>query len=270
MAMFKRILIALGLIAATSTAMAADGVLEINAACVAEGCFAGDNPGFPVELGQAGSSYILTSDLEVTDMGTTAIDITASGVTLDLNGFKLQGPVDCTGNPVTSCSGSGSGDGIETSAHSVVRNGTIAGFGGSGIDASVYNRLYDLRIEENGGDGINAASGTTVNNCNLARNGNTGIYAFSENSMLELTNSLIVGNLGRGAQVATGYVRDNRFLNNGGEGLYATAWNGQANIYASYVSNVFRGNDGGAEADQISGGRSMGCNMIVDTVQCSP
>ena len=86
--------------------------------------------------------------------------------------------------------------------------------------------------------------------------------------MLELTNSLVAGNRNAGAYVASGLIRDNRFLNNGGAGLYGSAFG--APSHAAYVSNIFFGNDDGAANSQIFGGRSMGCNMVVDTVQCSP
>ncbi|MBA1145643.1 right-handed parallel beta-helix repeat-containing protein [Ectothiorhodospiraceae bacterium WFHF3C12] len=248
-------------------ALADDGSIEINTACVADGCFAGDNPGFPVEIGSSGS-YILTSNLQVSGGSTTGIAISASGVTLDLNGFTLQGSTTCSGTPVTGCSGTGTGVGVDAGAGNVIRNGSVVGFGQYGIDAGSANRLQNLRVEQNGGDGIRAQSNVMVQNCELVRNGDAGVSAFTGEAMLELTNSLVVGNRNAGAYVASGLIRDNRFLNNGGPGLYGSA-NG-APSHAAYVSNIFIGNDDDTANGQVFGGRSMGCNMIVDTVQCSP
>ncbi len=45
-----RLALVLAWIAAPLAARAADGVLEINQACAAAGCFAGDSAGFPVTL----------------------------------------------------------------------------------------------------------------------------------------------------------------------------------------------------------------------------
>ena len=132
---------------------AADGALEINAACVSGGCFAGDDPGFPVEIVSAGS-YMLTSNLQVSGGDTTGIAVSASGVTLDLNGFTLQGPTTCTGIPVTSCSDTGTGSGIDAATGTAIRNGSVIGFGNNGIDAGRANRLRNLRVEGNGGHGI--------------------------------------------------------------------------------------------------------------------
>ena len=56
----------------------------------------GDAAGFPVTLSQPGS-YVLTSNLTVSNANTHAIDITVDDVTVDLNGFVIQGPTVCTG-----------------------------------------------------------------------------------------------------------------------------------------------------------------------------
>jgi hypothetical protein len=87
---------------------AGDGVLEINQACVAAGCFAGDAPDFAVEItpqAPAGS-FRLTSDLVVLTENTTAISVTRSGTSIDLAGFGLHGPTSMT-RSVTDLYGSG-------------------------------------------------------------------------------------------------------------------------------------------------------------------
>jgi len=130
---------ALVALAGLAPAGAVDGVIEINLArALAGGVTAGDAPGFPVVIDRPGS-YRLTGNLDVTDapapQNVTAIAITASFVTLDLNGFTLIGPTECTGSPVADCAPLGSGSGIQSSSSNLVRisNGVILGFGAYGI-----------------------------------------------------------------------------------------------------------------------------------------
>lgn len=182
---------------------AGDGRLEINQACIGGGCFSGDSSGFPVELAQSGS-YILTSDISV-NQNTSAIAITADNVTLDLNGHSIAGPVTCSGDPVSSCSSTGIGDGITISAdRASIRNGTIDGMGRFGIviDLSGGHRIANLTVSQSGDDGIRVestasdASNSLVQNVSLYRNGEDGIEAFGRIYVLD---SLLLGN-GRAGQ----------------------------------------------------------------------
>ena len=92
---FSSLFCVLSLVWGTS-AFAVDGVVEINQVCaVNTGCFSGDAAGFPVTIESSGS-YILTSSLE-TSLTSNAIEVTATDVDIDLNGFKLLGPATCTG-----------------------------------------------------------------------------------------------------------------------------------------------------------------------------
>src|SRR5262249_30978241 len=56
---------------------------------------------FPIVITVPGS-YRLKSNLTVPDANTSAIDVEANDVALDLNGYVISGPVTCTGTPVTS------------------------------------------------------------------------------------------------------------------------------------------------------------------------
>jgi putative cofactor-binding repeat protein len=82
-------------LAISQPALAVDGVIEINQAkALAGGVTATDTPGFPVTIDAAGS-YRLTSNLIATGSGSErCVEITASDVTLDLNGFTLRSWVD--------------------------------------------------------------------------------------------------------------------------------------------------------------------------------
>src|SRR5271156_6144744 len=74
----------------SAPAFAIDGQVLINQSTVMA---AG---GFPYKITQPGS-YKLSGNL-VVPANTDGIDINVSNVTIDLNGFKISGPVTCTGS----------------------------------------------------------------------------------------------------------------------------------------------------------------------------
>ncbi len=93
------------LAAISSSLYAVDGVILIDQNHALIGNITpGDAPGFPVTISQPGS-YRLSGDLIVPDANTTAIQITADHVTLDLNGFAIIGPTVCTSSPANLSSG---------------------------------------------------------------------------------------------------------------------------------------------------------------------
>jgi hypothetical protein len=51
---------------------------------------------FPIKLSKTGS-YILKSNLDVSAATTDALDVSASSVTINLNGFTISGPGSSTG-----------------------------------------------------------------------------------------------------------------------------------------------------------------------------
>ena len=114
---------------------AADGQILINQATVnAAG-------GFPYVISQPGS-YKLSGNLIVADKNKTAIEITTNNVTVDLNGFAIIGPADCTGGfPCLNATDVHGGLGITTRVLNplnyfdiTIRNGSIQGMGGTAID----------------------------------------------------------------------------------------------------------------------------------------
>ena len=157
------VLLALLLLFLSTLAAHADqGSLEINPLCVASGCFAGDAPGFPVEINASGS-YRLTGALDVSGQpdpeNVTAISISAPLVTVDMNGFAITGPVTCS--PVNGCipaGGTGVGIATLTSGRVIIRNGSIQGMGDDAINCLSQCELADLYVTQNGGDGVNASS----------------------------------------------------------------------------------------------------------------
>jgi hypothetical protein len=84
--------------------------------------------GFPFVISQPGS-YRLTGNLTV-DQNTTAIQIGADNVTLDLNGFAIIGPTVCSGAPLI-CTPSGSGSGVVADQANNINDTFTVAFDGS-------------------------------------------------------------------------------------------------------------------------------------------
>jgi parallel beta-helix repeat protein len=117
-------------------------------------------------------SYYLTGNL-VGATGKRGIEIAASGVSIDLNGFELIGV-------------SGSLEGIVVegfqSDNVEVRNGTVRNWGSHGVDYAVGGSggsvVRDVRAGFNGGDGIRASNGNVVTGCAAYRNTGSGFSLF--------------------------------------------------------------------------------------------
>lgn len=141
-------------------AFAVDGVVLINQATVMS------NGGhFPYTITQPGS-YRLTGNLTLPDANTTAIVISQNDVTLDLNGFAIEGPNVCQGGS-GNCSAFGNGNGIHIGAFTNVRitNGSVNGVGSNGIDTDVNSVVVVDRvsIRNAGFNGISLDQGTVSN-----------------------------------------------------------------------------------------------------------
>ena len=284
---------------AAGPAQAVDGVIEINQAAVfAGGITPGDAPGFPATLSQSGS-YRLTGNLDVTKLANgnpapspasiTAVDVTASNVTLDLNGFTISGPATCTGAPPatqTVCTPFGIGMGVHAGgAGLTVRNGTIRGMGNSGIEtaAGTGNELIDgVRAINNAGSGMFVHAGSIVRNCIASSNGGDGI---SESGLggVVVTNSVTnfngaIGiNLGGEATVAGNIAGSNWYqgitVNTGSTVIGNTARGNRtagllAIAAAGYTNNVFNDNNGGNGNPQVSGGTEMAPNICGGDLTC--
>lgn len=151
-----------------SVAWADDGVIEINQASVEA------SGGFPYTITEPGS-YVLTSNLTVDGGDADGILIqTDDGVTLDLNGFVIEG------------SGS-SGVGVSSEKQEPdtqishfrnieLRNGTVRGFG---IGVWVWTSVIDhVRALDNSSQGIFGFRSRVVN-CVARNNGADGIIGLS-------------------------------------------------------------------------------------------
>ncbi len=122
-------------------------------------------------------SYYLTGDLQGVS-GKSGIVIASPDVSIDLNGFRIQG--------VT-----GAGSGIRTSvpmSRITIRNGMVRGFPGDGISLIGVDPSADHRIEnvlaESNGSGILVGDRAIVRSCSSNSNGFSGISA-GTGSMVE-------------------------------------------------------------------------------------
>jgi hypothetical protein len=217
-------MLAFALAASGESAVAADGAFEINQACVDTGCFPGDTPGFPVTLAMPGS-YAMTSDLTVPDTDTTAVVVSASDVTIEMNGFRIVGPITCSGTPTT-CTPDivgGGATGIDgwsfDPTNLTVRNGSITGMG-TGLLLSYDGRAEKIKALQNGYVGITARSGAAVvdsvgtanekigieaalmEGCVASRNPQFGFASTGSGSVIR--NSIATGNTGYGVYLAQG------------------------------------------------------------------
>ncbi len=131
--------------------------------------------GFPIKISKPGS-YILNSNLVVTSPNTTAISVSSSNVSIDLNGFSIIGPAICTGCPA-SCSSTGSGNGIYvvTGGNVRIANGVITGMGNDGIFAFDNTVVDNVRAIGNGCDGIAFPLDFRITNSVANYNGCNGI-----------------------------------------------------------------------------------------------
>lgn len=253
---------AVSLLIPAAAARAGDGRAEINQACATTtGCTPADSPGFPVNLNSQGTpkSYVLTSDLAIPDANTGGIVLPA-GATLDLNGFRISGPVSCTGKPAV-CDASGTGIGV-SGFGGEIRNGTIRGMGAAGISTS-SSRIENVSIESNGGNGISAfgSEALHVTRSRIVQNGGDGITNNAGQPRGSLVaNNAIFGNAGDAVEGAGILLLGNMIDSNGGYAVHSNA--GQAN--ATYGQNAFYGNNGGSANAQVLGGQSLGGNWCGD------
>jgi hypothetical protein len=129
---------------------AVDGVTLINQSTV----LAAD--GFPFGILQPGS-YKLSGNLQV-PAETNGIQIFASGVTLDLNGFSITGPITCQLQNCTPHKSVTTGI-FYGNSRTVIRNGHISGFD-NGIEGEVTTggeasgTIEDIHITNVAGFGI--------------------------------------------------------------------------------------------------------------------
>jgi hypothetical protein len=282
------------------------GVKVINQKlATAGGVTSSDTPGFPVTIDAAGS-YILVGNLTVPDENTTAIEVKADDVTINLNGFAITGPVACTGIP-PQCNASGSGNGIFSQNKNItVSNGTIRGMGQDGINLSRSSHIENVQAISNSNNGIFSGDSSILINNVALHNGNRGI-AFAPGGTVtgNVANKNNIGINGGSSSVVTG----NTANNNGSDGIVVgdgvtvtnniARSNGKRGIVAGvgsmllqntvrnnidfgllcstlgtppskagYAGNVLTGNNGGDANQQVSVCIETGTNLCGTDTNC--
>ncbi len=249
-------------------AVANPGALEINQDCAAVGCFAGDAPGYPVEITQPGS-YILTSDLTNPGIGVNAISVSTTRVDIDLNGHTIDGGGTCSGSPVTACSGFAGMRAINIStsgpALAHIHNGSIRGFSDGAIvifAADDGTLLEHLSVSQNGYGTLivgNLASSTVrIRDSQFVRNLNSGITIANNGCQLLVENTSIVGNKSYGLILGSGGVAvGNRIGSNGQVGLLCSGT-------CALGQNTFVGNNAAAAQFTVTALSNMGGNVCLD------
>jgi hypothetical protein len=252
------LLVAAALLGGLSTAACAvDGVTLIDQNKVTAGNVTpGDAPGFPVTISLPGS-YRLAGNLTVPNANTNAIVIAADHVTLDLNGFAILGPTDCSAGP-QNCVNTGSGMGIGTEVdhfNITIRNGTVKGMGRRGIfllgDAHLVEYVHasdnaDVGIfifPGNGGSG-----GGSIAQHNTARHNGIGIIVDDGLVTHNIANNNVVGIRNQIGSASYNMISSNFTL-------------GLEQIFASYIGNVFFNNP-----NNVSGGLNLGQNLCLASV----
>lgn len=219
-------------------------------------------------ISQPGSYYLTGNITGVA--GRRGIEIVASGVTLDLNGFSIQGVP-------------GSGEGVLVmqpfASNITLRNGHVSGWAHAGVNFQGANTT-NCRIEnitatgngvgimvfthtvvtgciagENTGEGFSALAYATFDRC-TAR-GNTGI-GFAAGNAARITDCTAYENGGHGVwSFSLGHVTGCSCLNNTGDGIFINDRN-------RVVGNYLFGNGFGAAsgAGIHAGPTGVGANHI--------
>lgn len=172
----------------------------------------GDNDSTPsVFKITAPGSYYLTGNVTGAD-GKAGIEILASNVTVDLNGFAMLGTA-----------GSDSGIVMEGGFVGVrIRNGVISGWGDDGVTlqfgSGSATLIEDLLVTGNANVGINSAGSAIVRGCVVRGNGEVGISAGSGCQVIECTS---IDNGGTGIFVAAESIVANcASILNDADGIY--------------------------------------------------
>jgi hypothetical protein len=283
-----------------SSAHAVDGVIEINQEKVLA---AG---GFPYAIAASGS-YRLTSNLDVTGQpnpeNLTVISIQTNNVSIDLNGFAIIGPANCSGTPLV-CSPCGAGFGIaaSTRSHITVLNGTVRGMGFRGVQVQHYARVENVHATHNCAYGIYTGDNSQLDSCTAEHNGSDGIHTSTScvltrnisywnggHGFYSSHHSVFEGNVSRtnggsGFYINNGStVRNNTATSNGTHGFYAglssllignsVLANSAYGLYAAdfttgYGHNNFSNNNGGNTNPQVFRGTEIDNNMCGSNPIC--
>lgn len=193
-------------------------------------------------------SYYLTNNL-TGESGKRGIEIDVGNVTLDLNGFTLQG-----------VSGSANGVYFAYAADNnvTVRNGTICGWGGGGIYHLARNGVFEQLVVATNLTGITCGDSSQIRGCTITDNVQSGIYAIGAGNLI-FKNDCAGNNTQNSSSAGGIYVVGNRnriegnHVSGSGPSGYGIYVGGTTNIV---VQNSVLGGNGNNYS--ISGGNFFG------------
>lgn len=139
-------------------------------------------------------SYYLAGNI-IGSAGKHGIEVAASGVTIDLNGFELDGTP------------AGTLDGINVPGggplNLTIINGSVRAWGNAGINLAAANstRVEGIVAASNAGDGIRAGGYAVIARCSAYNNAGAGISVGFGGS---ITNSTSASNTGTGISLGSG------------------------------------------------------------------
>lgn len=183
------------------------------------------------KITQAGS-YYLTGNIALAAGKTTCIEVGADGVTIDLNGFTLNG-LNSNDTKAIRVSDKFSCDGLQ------VRNGHITDWG-TGVDGlGLYGAVFeDLRLTFNDAYGLDAGNDAVVNRCSAVVCG-SGIYARQGGAVSKCTASFC----GTGIDMGNGGNVSDSQASTCGFGFYLSFACSARSCGAYACSTGFGGND---------------------------
>jgi len=182
----------------------ADGIVRISPGRA-------DKPGFLIVIEYPGQ-YQLSGNLHVTDANTTAVEINADNVTLDLNGYTIQGPARCA-KMTASCAPAGSGNGVHAvnRRNVLVKNGNIEGMGNYGVYLETNSGRIERLVLAGNAHGGAVFFGGSISDSIAEANGGDGVFGVD----LKVRRNVLRNNRGYGLRAFGKSVsRNNEFIGN--------------------------------------------------------
>jgi len=178
-------------------------------------------------------AYYLTGNIDLAPGNDTGIEVGADGVTIDLNGFTLNGVNTDFARAIRVEDGFFC-DGLR------VHNGHITDWG-TGVDGlGLYGAVFDnLRLTFNDSYGIDAGDKATITNCSAIVCAG-GFYLRAGGTVSNCS----AGFCGRGFDLGNGAVLTNCHAQDCFEGFYTNYNNTLSNCTAHFCQYGFIGNDG--------------------------
>jgi len=212
-----------------------------------------NTPGDPdslFKIKQPGSYYLTGNITGV--VGKHGIEIVASGVTLDLNGFDLVGVPGMGGYAGVVLS-------VPDQANISVLNGSVRKWGGGGVRIAASGttncRVARVSVTANTGAGIEVAYSSLVSECSASKNTGVGITAYPGGRITDCT---VDSNTSYGIYAGYGTVVSGCSVSNNTLGIYADG--GATITMCSLFQNTQQGIFGGGSCTVV------GCTVIFSTL----